>query len=186
MLRQVDSSLLDEWERMRDPDYRPAAEVQEVKPPGAEAAAADVTRDTKAFMAAIRTRTFTFLRALANGEFDQALAILPQPGDALGRPWTPERLRGVLDAYLVEHRFLLLNPAARSAQHTYVIPSEDKQTWRVQQMLVDPEDLNDWVAEFEVDLAASRAAQEPVMRLWRVGGLAEPGTATAAAEADGK
>src|SRR4029077_17185303 len=37
MLRQVDSSLLDEWEKMRDPNYQ-AVERKEVRPPGAEEA----------------------------------------------------------------------------------------------------------------------------------------------------
>ena len=39
MIRQVDSSLLDEWEKMRDPNYQ-RAEAKEVRPPGAEEAAA--------------------------------------------------------------------------------------------------------------------------------------------------
>ena len=51
------------------------------------------------------------------------------------------------------------------------VPAEDKRTGRVQQMLVDPEDHNDWVAEFEVDLALSRTANEPSLRLKRVGSL---------------
>jgi len=38
-------------------------------------------------------------------------------------------------------------------------------------MLVDPEGLNDWVAELEVDLAGSRAAGEPILRLLRLGSL---------------
>ena len=38
-------------------------------------------------------------------------------------------------------------------------------------MLVDTAGLNDWVAELEVDLAASRAAGEPVLRLLRLGAL---------------
>src|SRR6185436_9386540 len=54
MIRQVDSSLLDEWERMREPSYDPA-ESKEVRPPGAEAAARDITRDAKGFTAALRT-----------------------------------------------------------------------------------------------------------------------------------
>jgi hypothetical protein len=32
-------------------------------------------------------------------------------------------------------------------------------------MLVDPQEHNDWVAEFEVDLAKSRALAEPVLLL---------------------
>jgi hypothetical protein len=51
------------------------------------------------------------------------------------------------------------------------VPAEDRKTWRVQQMLVDPEGNNDWVAEFEVDLAASRQLKEPHLRLRRLGSL---------------
>ena len=36
-------------------------------------------------------------------------------------------------------------------------PTEDKTRWRVQQMLVDPDEANDWAAEFDVDLPRSRA-----------------------------
>ncbi len=86
-------------------------------------------------------------------------------------PWTPERLRKVMDAYYAEHERICLDPNARNLRHTYVIPSEDKRSWRVQQMLVDPEEHNDWVAEFEVDLEASRTAKEPVFRLRRIGPL---------------
>jgi hypothetical protein len=52
-----------------------------------------------------------------------------------------------------------------------VLPSEDKRSWRVQQVLVDPDAHNDWVAEFEVDMVASRAAGEPVIKLWRMSAL---------------
>src|SRR6185369_12371515 len=65
LLRQVDSSLEDEWERMRDPNYRPFALAAGREPVRSSAAepAPDLTRDTKVFTAAIRTRIFTFLRA---------------------------------------------------------------------------------------------------------------------------
>lgn len=199
MIRAVDSSLLEEWEQMRDPDYerRVAAERAkiagaELKPPGAEEAAADLTRDPKAFTAAIRNRIFIFLRALANREFEAAVEALetggaegpqsaatvaagaPGAGEAVPHPetaWTADRLRQAMDAYLAEHERLLLTPEARNLRHTYVLPSEDRRTWRVQQMLVDPEAHNDWVAEFEVDLAAARVGGEPVLRLLRLGPL---------------
>jgi superfamily II RNA helicase len=170
MIRQIDSSLLDEWEKMRNPSYQ-RAETKEVRPPGAEEAAADVTRDTKAFTSAIRNRIFTFLRGLVNGEFEPALANLSSPQDPDGQPWTTERLQQALDAYHTEHGRICLDPNARNVRHTYVVPAEDKRTWRVQQMLVDPEEHNDWVAEFEVDLGRSREAAEPVLRLVRLGRL---------------
>jgi superfamily II RNA helicase len=56
MLRQVDSSLLDEWERMRDPSYQPAGSGGQEMRPARPDEPPDITRDVKAFTAAIRTR----------------------------------------------------------------------------------------------------------------------------------
>ena len=171
MIRQVDSSLLEEWEKMRDPDYQPRAETKEVRPPGAEEADKDVTRDVKAFTAAIRNRIFTFLRGLVIGDYELALATLSSPDQPEGGPWTVDRLRAAHEAYHAEHQYISLDPDARNVRHTYVVPAEDKRSWRVQQMLVDPDAMNDWVAEFEIDLAQSRAAGEPVLHLRRMGSL---------------
>lgn len=172
MLRQVDSSLLDEWEKMRDPDrVAPVADVPELRPPGAEAAAQDVTRDAKAFTASIRNKAFAFLRALADHDLEQALAVPSFPEDGEGQRWTADRLRKVLGSYHTGHRFICLDPEARNLRHTHVLPAEDKLSWRVQQVLVDPDGHNDWIAEFGVDLALSRASKEPVLRLLRIGDL---------------
>ena len=92
MIRQVDSSLLDEWEKMRDPNYQ-RAETKEVRPPGAEEAAADITRDVKNFTAAIRNRIFIFLRGLVVEDYEAAIAGLDSPLDADGTPWTADRLQ---------------------------------------------------------------------------------------------
>jgi hypothetical protein len=170
MIRQVDSSLLDEWEKMRDPNYQ-REESKEVRPPGAEEAALDITRDAKAFSALIRNRIFNFLRGLVNADFDQALTYLSSPNDADEQPWTAPRFEKLLDDYYAEHKRICLDPNARNLRHTYVQPSQDKRTWRVQQMLVDPHEHNDWVAEFEVDLSESRSKSEPVIRLRRFGSL---------------
>ncbi len=170
LIRQVDSSLLEEWEKLKDAGYQPA-ETKEVRPPGAEEAAADVTRDTKGFTAAIRNRIFSFLRGLVNQDFEAALSFLHSVEDAEGQPWTPARLQEAFKAYQSDHQFLCLDPNARNLRHTYVTVAEDRRSWRVQQMLVDPDEYNDWVAEFEVDLAASRTAGEPVIKLGRLGPL---------------
>src|SRR5207249_3537847 len=131
----------------------------------------DITRDTKAFTAMIRNRIFSFLRGLVNADYDQALGYLGSQTDADGQPWTAERLRRAMDEYHREHAHLCLDPNARNLRHTYVLPSEDNRHWRVQQMLIDPDEHNDWVAEFDVDLAQSRTAGEPALRLQRLGAL---------------
>jgi superfamily II RNA helicase len=170
MIRQVDSSLLDEWEKMRDPNYQ-RTEAQEIRPPGAEEAAADITRDVKAFAAAIRNRIFIFLRGLVVADYETAIANLDSPLDGDDLNWTPDRLDKIMETYEADHERLCLDPNARNARHTYVAPSEDKKTWCVQQMLVDPKEESDWVAEFTVDLAESRQRGEPCLRLRRLGSL---------------
>jgi hypothetical protein len=172
MVRQIDSSLMEEWERMRDLNYVPLAHGKEVRPPGAEAAARDITRDTKAFTASLRTRAFNFLRGVVNGDYEQALSHLSSLEKPEGAAWTAEQLGQQLETYYAEHQYIRLDPEARNARHTYVVPAEDKLSWAVQQVLVDPDEHNDWVAEFTVDLAASRAAEEPVIRLSRIGSVA--------------
>ena len=170
MIRQVDSSLLDEWEKMRDPNYQ-RAEVKEVGTPRAENAEQDVTHDTKAFTSSIRNRIFSVLRGLVNIDFDQALGHLSSLQDPEGQAWTAGRLEQALKAYYTEHTRICLDPNARNSRHTYVTTAQDNRTWRVQQILVDPEEHNDWVAEFEVDLAQSKTNGEPVLRLMRIGSL---------------
>jgi superfamily II RNA helicase len=171
MIRQVDSSLLDEWEKMRDPNYQVRGETKEVRPPGADEADKDIARDTKTFTAAIRNRIFSFLRGLVNRDFEQALTQLGSKQDHDGQPWTIDRLEQAMDVYHAEHERICLDPGARNARHTYVLPAENKRSWRIQQMLVDPEENNDWVAEFEVDLAESNAAGEPKLLLRKIGNL---------------
>lgn len=174
MLRQVDSSLLEAWERFNDPHHQPSAEeAPEMRPPGWEEAASDITRNTTAFTAGVRTRIFAFLRALASGDCDAALLAVPAGGGEAEEEtaWTTERLQAALDEYLAEHERIRLDPEARNDRHTYVSPSEDKCTWRIQQMLVDPDEHNDWAIDFRVDLDRSREKGEPVVSFCRLAPL---------------
>jgi hypothetical protein len=174
MIREVDSSLLAEWEKMRDPGYI-APETRELRPPGAEAFDRDITRDTKKFTAQIRSRIFSFIASLTKRDFESASGILRQdqpspdaPGDTL---WTAQRFEQTLEAYHTEHSGICLDANARNIRHTYITPSPDNKVWRVQQMIVDPEKTNDWVLEFEVDIDASRETGLPVLRLFKFNSL---------------
>jgi hypothetical protein len=182
LLRQVDSSLEDEWERMRDPAYLAAPagtrRGEALRPPGAEAAGPpDVTADTKAFTAAIRTHIFTFLRAWDIGRHGDALEALDvdhatTSAEAARPVWTVEMLKQARDEYRVEHPQLRLDPEARNLRHTHVSRSGNREIWRVQQVLVDSEALNDWMATFDVNLPASREENRPVVILRALGTVA--------------
>ena len=156
LLRQVDSSLADEWERMRDPDYRPFAPAarrgEELRPPGAETAAPDITRDAKAFTAAIRTRIFTFLRAWAIGDHAAAARRARRAADRRDRRRRRGRRSGCdrrsTPTASSTNRSASIPRRATSGTRTSSRPTTGA-TWRVQQVLVDPELHNDWMAEFE-------------------------------------
>ena len=110
---------------------------------------------------------------MAIEDYEQAIAILNSPADADGQSWTPDRLRVAFDAYHVDHQHLCLDPNARNIRHTYVVPSEDKKSWRVQQMLVDPDGDNDWRASLTWIWMESRKLGEPALRLRRIGNLTQ-------------
>ena len=134
---------------------------------------ADRTRDTRAFTAEIRTEIFTFLRAWSRGADEAALAVLADVEDPdTGQQWTAVRLRAAADAHRAGHGAMRFDPEARNLRHTYVTVADDGRTWRVEQMLIDADEHNDWVAAFAVDVAASREAERPVLRLLRLGPLA--------------
>ena len=128
MLRQVDSSLLDEWEKHARPGLpavgrgrgRPAAARPEEPP--------DVTRDPAAFTAAIRTRIFAFLRAWSIGGDEAALEALDSPATATRRPGRPSACARHAKPTASSTRRLRLDPEARNLRHTYVHPADDRRS----------------------------------------------------------
>jgi len=160
MISATDSSLLDEWERMKNPEYQAAAKeapkaIQIAGPP-------DITQDRRTFAALVRNEVFGFVRCLATGELEPLAALAAGASDDEGRPWDVARLSALLETYLAEHEVILLNPEARNLRHTHVAESPTR--WDLAQTLVDPKELNDWSLNFLVDLAESRAASKPVLK----------------------
>ncbi len=155
VLRGTDSSLLDEWERMRDPNFKP--DEQEEKP----AEAPDITRNKREFTALIRTEVFRFLRPFSVENYAAAVSTVSSPLNA-------ESLGALMEPYYAEHERIRLDNEARNGRHTYVEPSEDNTSWRICQVLIDPEELNDWQVEFSVDLAQAREDGKPALKLLTV------------------
>lgn len=164
MIRQVDSSLLDEWEKLRDPNYL-ARELKEVRPGTKTNEPEDVTRNKRSFTTFIRTDLFSILRGLAMRQCQAALDTLDSTLDAEGVEWSVPRLEQLLLAYSKDHERILLDPEARNLRHTYIKTSDDQKSWIVRQTVVDPEGHNDWSLDLEVDLNLSRALGKPHLRL---------------------
>ncbi|GAA5137769.1 DEAD/DEAH box helicase [Prosthecobacter algae] len=159
VLRGTDSSLLDEWERLRDPNWKP----DEEKPEHEEAP--DITRNKREFIALIRTEIFRFFRGLVIEDYRLAIHALG-PHAA---PWTADLLATTMAPYYDEHDRILLDNEARNGRYTFPEPAEDGQTWKVSQVLVDLEGLNDWQAIFTVDLAKAREDGKPSLNLISLG-----------------
>lgn len=171
VVRGTDSSLLDEWERLRHPDQVPARPTPgaDLRPPGPP----DITRNTREFTALVRTEIFKFLRLLAGRAYGEALAVLDADGTgAAGADWSPDSLRAAIDPFFAAHERLRFDPEARNGRHTRVTRSDDGTSWRIVQTLVDPSGLNEWHAEFVVDLARARDECRPNLRLVEIGSVA--------------
>jgi superfamily II RNA helicase len=158
LLHGIDSSLLDEWERMKNPDWQPPE-------PAALPEEVDITRNKREFTALIRAEIFQVLRALAARRFEAAAELLP--------PWTASALEAALEPWWEEHTRILLDPEARNHKHTYVTADEDKGLWTVAQVLVDPDGLNDWQCVFTVDKAVAREEGRPILQLQALGPIAD-------------
>lgn len=169
MIRQVDSSLLEEWERMRDPaQLAELAERKEAAP--APALIEDITRNERGFTTLLRTELFSILRHLAGRSFEPVLGRLDVEMDGDGQLWTVPRLDGALASFYREHERLLLDAEARNARHTYVEKRPDGLI--VRQTLVDPDGHNDWSLDVRVDLGESRQLGKPHLQLLRLGPIA--------------
>lgn len=161
LVKNVDSSLIDEWERLRDPE----AFVARLERGEVEAAEVDVTRDRRAFTAMVRNALFRVVRAVALRRFEDAAdAVEPIEGEPA---WTPDRIAAALAPYFERHTTVRTDPAARAPKNTLV--EEGEGAWEVRQILVDPEDELEWSIAARVDLARARAAGGPVLELRAIG-----------------
>jgi hypothetical protein len=159
VVRQVDSSLLDEWERLRHPEELVVGPVESAEP-----LAPDITRDRRAFDVLVRNEVFRFVRSVALGHFDRALDVLSQPDDDR---WDEARLVQAMAPFFAEYDTLRTDQEARSKKN--VLIEDTDEGIRVDQILLDPEDDRAYCARFFVDLAQSREEQRPVLRLSALG-----------------
>jgi superfamily II RNA helicase len=156
-LTRVDSSLIEEWERMMGLD--------EVVPSEETGPGYDLVRDKKVFDARVRADMHTLLRALAAGEYAEAEHSLRfNPDD----PWDAERLERALEPFLEEHGAVEFSPRTRHAEHT-IIRQVDTRKWSVTQVLVSPEGVTDWFISGFVDLAGEPDPSGPLVTIYEIG-----------------
>ncbi len=165
IVRQVDSTLLDEWEKLRNPGARtsaPAAEDPDADMEKREKL--DITKNPREFTILVRNEVFQYVKFLSWGRID-LLGEHVRDADALPA-LTPDQLKERLATYHEDHRGPLLDRTARHTQHLKVeTDAENAELWNLTQTLLDEDGHNDWCLELTADLAASRAAGRAVVRL---------------------
>ncbi|EHN10198.1 DEAD/DEAH box helicase [Patulibacter medicamentivorans] len=175
-VRQTDSSLLDEWEALTDPESVERASAA-IAAGGAGAGgppSRPITANERAFAVMVRNAMFQKVRLASRGrsaelaQLDAAAAALTDPP---GRITMREPAwREALDAYWDEYDELHAGPAARSPELLMIDRDPDPASadggrrWRVRQIVDDPEDHRDFAIVADVDLDASDQAGEPVIR----------------------
>lgn len=150
LVRQVDSSLVDEWESLANPAADPEAPVVPPAPPS-------VLTNRRAFTVLVRNELFRRVQ-LAALQDDAALEALDP-----GIDW-PE----ILDRYYDDHDEVLTGGPARSPSLCVIDETAAPGVWRVEQILDDPAGDHDWRIRAEVDLEASVDEGTAVVRVSEV------------------
>lgn len=152
LVRQVDSSLVDEWEALVNPV---TASDEPVVPP----APPSVLTNRRAFVVLVRNELFRRVQLAALQKDDELEALDPDAD------WP-----AALDAYYEEHDELLTGGSARSPRLVEIDETDAAASglWQVEQIIDDPAGDHDWRIRGEVDLAASEAAGTAVVRITQV------------------
>ncbi|MGY1821873.1 DEAD/DEAH box helicase [Geodermatophilus sp. SYSU D00079] len=152
LVRQVDSSLLDEWEQLTSPD-QPLDE-----PVAVPARPRPLTGNERAFTAMVRNALFRRVELWALrrwydlGELDR------------GSGWDADRWGEVVQAYFAEHDSVGTGADARGPA-LLIWDKGEPGVWRVRQILDDPAGDHDWGIDVEVDLEASDEEGSVVLRV---------------------
>jgi superfamily II RNA helicase len=155
LVRQVDSSLIDEWERLRNPAEVTAADLDE-RPPA-------VTGNVRAFRVLVRNALFRRVELAALRRYED-LGELDADGG-----WDADAWADALEPYFDEHDDIGTGADARGPG--MLIINQQSWHWSVRQIFDDPAGDHDWGISADIDLAASDEAGAAVVRVTDAGQL---------------
>lgn len=152
VVRQTDSSLLDEWEQLSDPAYGLDEEALAVPSP---LEPRPITSNDRAFRVLVRNAMFRRVELAALRRWNDLGELDADAG------WDAERWRAAIDDYFAEYGSIGTGGDARGPALLQV--TREPGRWLVRQVIDDPEGDHDWAITAEVDLVASDEAGEAVV-----------------------
>jgi hypothetical protein len=155
VVRQVDSSLIDEWERLRNPTEEADVSI-DTQPPA-------VTGNVRAFRVLVRNALFRRVELAALRRYDELGALDADSG------WDADAWAQAIEPYFAEHDRIGTGPDARGPALLLIESLRDR--WTVRQIFDDPAGDHDWGIVAEVDLAASDEVGAAVVRILQAGQL---------------
>ncbi|MBO0823717.1 MAG: DUF3516 domain-containing protein [Actinobacteria bacterium] len=155
LVRQVDHSLIDEWEKLRNP-IEEATHLAADRPPA-------VTGNKRAFQVLVRNALFRRVELAALRRWDDLGALDAEAG------WDAQEWENALEPYFDEHDSISTGADARGP--AMLIIDEHPGFWSVRQIFDDPAGDHDWGFSATVELAASDEAGEAVVTVTSVGQL---------------
>jgi superfamily II RNA helicase len=155
LVRQVDSSLIDEWERLRNP-VEEAQHLAADRPPA-------VTGNKRAFRVLVRNALFRRVELAALRRFDELGELDGADG------WDAAAWAEALQPYFAEHGEIGTGADARGP--AMLIIEELPGSWHARQIFDDPAGDHDWGFSAAVDLGASDEAGVAVITVTEVGQL---------------
>jgi superfamily II RNA helicase len=173
-VRQTDSSLLDEWEALSDPDHVSSAVAHHEPPPPPR----PLSKQERPFRVMLRNAMWARVDAVARDDLDVLVRLERAAADRTDPPRQVVVGRSVWDAaieaYYAEHDTVLTDGDARGPDLLVVggertgepVGAEDGTTSRlrdVRQTIHDPDGHHDWVIEAVVDCDATDEAGELVL-----------------------
>ena len=157
LVRQVDSSLLDEWAELLNPvEPESVAPTLDDRPPA-------VTSNVRAFRVLVRNALFRRVELSALRRYHELGELDAESG------WDTAAWAQALDAYFEVHDQIGTSPDARGPALLLIEQLPDR--WLVRQIFDDPAGDHDWGISAEVDLAASNEAGVAVLTVTAVNEL---------------
>lgn len=158
MVRQVDSSLLDEWEALRNPQVQ--SERADPRVAQGDDSAPPVTANRRAFMILVRNAMFQRVELIARRDWNELDALDGESG------WDAQRWFDSLAPYFEDHGSVLIDGDARSSAMLQITEGPD--VWVLRQVLHDPAGDHDWGIEARLDLRASDSEGSAVVEITAV------------------